>query len=244
MYIRFGGFGLSAHLYDGSLSSDTTSFYYAYQKEVRRVWQYWFDGIQQYHAAGNLGGVIIDVRNNGGGYVNDYKFALGALLPSGGWESHTMRVKNGSGRLDFGPLVPFIVKTYPEEHAVIDQRPIVVLANSRSVSMAENTTWGVKSQPNGCFIGTRTFGGLSALNTSTTDYSAVYSGAFGVQGSTPIYGYVPKYVCLYPQADGSLRPLESYGFEPDIDLPLDVKLWRSSQRDNQLEAAIDYIRSK
>ena len=244
VYMRLNSFYLTSSLEPSYVSSDTASMYYEYQMSVQRTWRHWFDTIQALDAAGTLGGVIFDVRNNGGGYVNDYKFALGALLPSGGWESHTMRVKNGSGRLDFGPLVPFIVKTYPEEHAVIDQRPIVVLANSRSVSMAENTTWGVKSQPNGCFIGTRTFGGLSALNTSTTDYSAVYSGAFGVQGSTPIYGYVPKYVCLYPQADGSLRPLESYGFEPDIDLPLDVKLWRSSQRDNQLEAAIDYIRSK
>lgn len=244
VYMRLNSFYLTSSLEPSYVSSDTASMYYAYQMSVQRTWRHWFDTIQALDADGTLGGVIFDVRNNGGGYVNDYKFVLGALLPAGGWESHTMRVKNGSGRLDFGPLVPFVVKTYPGEHAVIDQRPIVVLANTCSVSMAENTTWGVKSQPNGCFIGTRTYGGLSALNTAATDYSSVYSGAFGVQGTTPIYGYVPKYVCLYPQADGSLRPAESHGFDPDIEVPLDVNLWKSAQRDNQLEKAIDYIRSK
>ena len=89
MYIRFGGFGLTPHLLDSELSADTTSFYYAYQQEVRRVWHCWFDAIQQHHQAGDLGGVIIDVRNNKGGIVNDYQYVLGALLPSGGYAPST-----------------------------------------------------------------------------------------------------------------------------------------------------------
>ena len=203
--------------------------------------RYWFDTIQALHAAGELGGVIFDVRNNGGGYVNDYKFALGALLPSGGWESHTLRTKNGIGRLDFGPLTPFVVPTYPDEHVVITEEPVVVIANSNSVSLSENTTWGVMSQPNGCFVGTRTYGALSALNADPANYSDYYSGAFGVQGATPIYGYVPKFVCLYGE---DRHPVEGIGFEPDIETPLDVQLWQSQGRDNQLEAAIDYIRAR
>ena len=240
-YLRLGGFALSDYLPDEELSSDTTSMFYAYQLAVRKVWHQWFDTIQVLHANGQLGGVIIDVRNNGGGYTDDYQYVLGALLPSGGFESHTLRVKNGTGRLDFAPLTPFIMKTYPDEHAVISQEPIVVLANSHSVSLSENTTWGVKKQPNGHAIGTRTFGGLSALATNPKYYSQSYSGAFGVENETAVYGYVPKFVCLYPHKDGRLRPVEGFGFEPDEAVPFNRNLWDSQGRDNQLEKALDYI---
>lgn len=237
-YIRLSMFYLSDCLDPSNHSSDTTSLYYAYQKSVYRVWSRWFSKIQVLHAAGQLGGVVIDVRNNGGGLVDDYKYILGALLPSGGFHSHTLRVKNGTGRLDFAPLIPFVMSTYPTEHAVVSERPIVVLANSNSISLAENTTWGVLSQPNGYFVGTRTFGALNALNTDPDSYSEMYSGAFGEMGLTPFYGRLPKYVCLYGD---DLHSVEGHGFDPDLDLRLDVSLWTSEQRDNQLEAALDYV---
>lgn len=240
-YIRLGGFALTGHLKPESSLPDSTSLFYAYRNAVQRVWQSWFDAIQAHYAAGDLGGVILDVRNNGGGLVSDYQYFLGALLPSGGWSSHTLRVKNGCGRLDFAPLMPFVVSTYSGPHAVINERPIVVLANSNSVSLSENTTWGVLSQPNGYFIGTRTFGGLSALSDDPADYCANYSGTFGVRDVTPFYGYVPMFVCLY---DEDLHIVEGVGFSPDEDLPLDVQLWTSQGRDNQLERALDYIQSK
>lgn len=240
-YIRLGGFALTNHLKPESSLPDTTSMFYAYRQAVQQVWQSWFDAIQTHYAAGDLGGVILDVRNNGGGLVSDYQYYLGALLPSGGWESHTLRVKNGCGRLDFAPLTPFVVSTYSGPHAVITEQPIVVLANSNSVSLSENTTWGVISQPNGYFIGTRTYGGLSALSDDPAYYSTNYSGTFGKQDVTPFYGYVPMFVCLY---DKDLHIVESVGFSPNEDLPLDVQLWTSEGRDNQLERALDYIQSK
>lgn len=243
-YLRIGQFGLYQHLEQSSQSQDSASLYFAYQQAVKRVWKRWFDAIQLHHKAGDLGGVIIDVRNNPGGAVSDYQWVLGALLPSGGWQSHTLRVKNGVGRLDYGPLTPFNVATYEGEHEVINDRPIVVLANCKSVSMAENTTYGVKAQPNGCFIGTRTSGGLSALMPYPNHYSDHYTGAFGVENVTPIYGYVPKLVCMFPDEKGVLRIMEGHGFDPDIECPLDVNLWKSAGRDNQLEKAVDYIQGK
>ena len=240
VYLRIGAFGLSRHLEPAYKTTDTTTMYYAYQQAVNRVWQHWFDTIQSLHASGRLGGVIFDLRNNGGGLVNDYQYALGALLPSGGWHSHTLRVKNGTGRLDFAPLVPFSCPTYSGTHAIISEEPIVVLANSHSGSLAENTTWGVMNQPNGYFIGTRTYGALSALNPVPEAYSETYSGAFGVKNVTPIYGFLPKYVCLYGE---DLHVVEGHGFDPDENLPLDVDLWKSTGRDNQLERALDYVKN-
>ncbi len=241
VYLRFGAFYLSPHLVPYNITSDTTSMYYAYQMAVNRVWHNWFDAIQELHAAGQLGGVILDMRGNSGGMVNDFQFAMGALLPSGGWSGSKGRVKNGPGRLDFAPLVPLSFSTYEEEHAVINDVPIVVLANTASGSLAENTTWSVMCQPNGYFIGTRTYGALSALNVSPENYSQTYSGAFGVRRVTPIYGSLPKFVILYGD---DLHIAEGHGFDPDKEVVLDVNLYNSTGRDNQLESALDYIHSK
>lgn len=240
-YLRIGGFGLTQYMEQRMQSQNSTPLMQAYQEAVHRVWNNWFDTIQTLHQQGTLGGVIIDVRNNGGGYLNDYKFVLGALLPSGGFESHSLRMKTGSGRHDFGPMMPFVFPTLPVEHEVINDKPIIVLANTNSVSMAEMTTWGVKSQPNGCFVGMRTYGGLSALNPDARNYSDNYSGAFGVNQQTPIYGYVPKFIGFFPQHDGSLRILESIGFEPDIEVRFDTTLWSVYHRDNQLERALHRV---
>lgn len=242
MYLRLSTFVLTRHLEPSMRSTDTTSMYYAYQKQVESVWHKWFDAIRLYHSEGTLGGIIIDVRNNSGGYVNDYKYVIGALLPEGGYSPCMMRIKNGLGRLDYAPLMPFVMPTYSGEHAVITEEPVVVLANIQSGSMAEQTAWGAKTMPNGVFIGTRTWGGLSALNTDPADYSTSYSGAFGVQYETSIFGYVPKYVALYDvNNDGIYKVIEGIGITPDIEVPFDVDLYTSTGRDNQLEAAINYI---
>jgi hypothetical protein len=51
-------------------------------------------------------------------------------------------------------------------------------------------------------------------------------------------------VCFYPNKNGEYGVVEGYGFEPDIECPLDVNLWQTAGRDNQLEKALDYIHSK
>jgi len=238
-YLRFSGFGLTPHMTSSASSTENPTMYSAYQEAVKRVWHHWFDTIQVLHKSGQLGGVVFDMRNNTGGNLNDYQYVLGALLPSGGWDSHMLRLKNGSGRLDFAPLQPFTAPTYPEAHEVINDRPIVVLANCQSISMAEMTTWGVKSQPNGHFIGVRTYGALSGLSAEPESYSDNYSGAFGVQNVTPIWGYVPKLISLFGEQQ---QILEGVGITPDQEVHLDANMWMMQQRDNQLEAALDYIR--
>ncbi len=243
MYLRLGGFRLTSHLEPSMQTSDSATAYFAYQQDVIRVWHKWFDGIQSLHSEGRLGGVIIDVRNNNGGYVNDNKFVLGALLPSGGYKSCMLRMKTGIGRYDFAPVIPFELPTYPGEHAVITDEPVVVIGNVRSISMAEQTSWGVKTMANGALIGTRTFGALSALSPSPEAYSETYSGAFGESLKTAVYGYVPKYVALYDVAgDGHPQILEGKGISPTVEVVFDAQLYENTGRDNQLEAAIQYIK--
>ncbi len=203
--------------------------------QVAMVWQRWFDAIQYHHKAGDLKGVIIDLRSNNGGMINDFQYLLGALMPSGRYTSGYSRYKRGTSRFEYSVVMPHDMMTMTEEHVTVNE-PIVVLTNCRSVSMAEITTMSVKKLPNGKQIGTCTWGGLGGLSDAST-YSFNYSGHIGIQGETDVYGYVPQ--MTYLNDEGEI--LEGVGAQPDIECDFDEVLNLSTGRDTQYERAIDYI---
>ena len=240
-YLQFSDFNWTAY-FETSTFSSISDQGKQYVNQLVDVWQSWFDTIQVLHRNGQLGGVIIDIRTNGGGYVNDYKYVLGSLLPKGGFTACYSRFKRGAGRYDYSPLMPFVLGTYADTHEVIDDKPIVVLCNSYSVSMAEMTSRGVKKLENGTLIGTRTYGGLSAL-TSIESYSTEYAGTVGVKNSTPVYCYIPSMATFEMDEAGNKIQLEGIGITPDIEVALDWNLKKNQGRDTQLERALQFIRT-
>lgn len=239
-YLAFDGFKISAYIeptYIEGIFGGCNDATKALVKEIGDVWRSWFNAIQEHHQAGDLGGVIIDVRSNGGGFLNDSKYVLGALLPSGGFHDCDARFKRGSGRFDYSPLMPQVMPTMDSAHAEVTE-PIVVLCNCASVSMAEHTSYGAKLIENATLIGTRTWGGFSALS-SAEMYTENYAGHVGVQNETPVFCYLPQEVCF--TLDGKI--VEGYGIEPDIEIPLDVVTWSNGAGpDNQLDRALQHIR--
>lgn len=239
-YLRISSFRLSPWLDDAyfqEIIPDPLPTTLTYREQTIATWRAWMDAIASLKAAGQLKGVIIDLRSNGGGMMGDFQYATGALVPSGGYSFHKIRTKQGIGRYDYSPLMACVFKTLEEEHTVVDQEPVIVLCNSHSVSMAELNCAAVKSLPNGVLIGSRTWGGLSALNTDPSEYSRLYSGVVGVMNETPIFAYIPRMVSIFPE-DGIL---EGYGISPNVEIDLDLDLLKNESRDNQLEHAIDFI---
>ena len=240
-YLAFDGFMLSAYLMPeiqqelfGTPSESTQKVI----DELASVWQAWFNAIQTHHKAGDLGGVIIDVRNNGGGILYDFQYVLGALLPSGNVHNTNARFKRGTGRLDYSSIMPQMMPTYPDEHVTVTE-PIVTLCNVASVSMAEHTSYGTKILENGTLIGTRTWGGFSALSSGEV-YSTNYAGYVGIADVTPVFCYMPLELAMTKDNE----VLESKGVTPDIEVKWDATLFQTTGRDNQLEKAIDYIKNK
>lgn len=240
-YLTFDSFVLSAYVYPEytkQIFGTPSPQAQAVIDEVAGTWQAWFDAIQTHHKAGDLGGVIIDIRSNGGGFMNDYQYVLGALLPSGGYQVSNARFKRGTGRYDYSPVISQFMPTMDGEHVVVTE-PIVALCNCASVSMAEQTSMGVKLLSNGTLIGTRTWGGFSAL-VPNEKYSDNYSGYVGVRDETPVFCFVPQEVAI--TLDGQI--LEGYGVTPDIEIPMDVATWMmGAGPDNQLDRALQYIRN-
>lgn len=197
-------------------------------------------------------GVIVDVRNNGGGYLWDMFTVLGPLLKE---DIHVLdtKTKMGLGRLDYGEWIPWTAQVttqrqigkllnYSEqlpETDCIGNRQLVLLIDSWSVSMSEMTAVPVKNLPYATVIGQRTFGGLGPL-TSETHFS--FSGQFGDMNleDTSYSVYTSTWLSRTP--DGEL--LEGIGVTPDIPVVLDLERFTKQHIDDQLEYAIDFLHGK
>src|SRR6202000_1814744 len=73
------------------------------------------------------------------------------------------REKSGNGRLDYTPWAP--AAAMPQNGSFQFTRPIVVLTDQNSESMAEMTTMAIKSLPNSYIIGDTTWGANGPLRT-------------------------------------------------------------------------------
>lgn len=89
-------------------------------------------------------GVILDLRNNGGGYLNAAIDVSSLFIPEGPIVSIDARTK---------PLT-----TYDAENIAAPQLPLAVLVNEYTASASEITSGAIQDSGAGVLIGTRTFG--------------------------------------------------------------------------------------
>ena len=190
-YLYFSQFALSPYLSDWSefgFFDSASQAVLAQNQAIVDVWNNWFDQIQEMKKNGTLKGVIIDLRSNGGGYLYDSQFVLGALLPQD-IQTGYIREKSGVGRYDYGTMLPKELPALSDPHETITE-PIVVLTNCMSVSMSEMTAMGAKVVSNGCVIGKRSWGATASLYDDPIFYSIAYAGCIGEQDVTPVYVYL------------------------------------------------------
>lgn len=163
-----------------------------------------------YAAGKDKEGLIIDVRDNGGGWTADI------LLSSLTAPRHAKTQPRGVDPSD----VP--EDAYPRDRRLIYAwtRPINVLINQNSFSNAEIFAHAVKTARRGRLIGTATFGGvISTGGTTLIDGTSV---------RLPFRGwYLP---------DGTDQ--ENNGARPDVDVPQTPED-EANDRDRQLEAAVE-----
>lgn len=165
-------------------------------------------------------GIIIDVRNNGGGsmsYVEDIACRFVSERTLAGYLCH----KDGPGHDDFSE--PFAYYFTPPAGHLVWQKPVAVLCNRSTFSAANNFVSVMKYFPNVTVIGATTGGG------SGMPLSYTLPNGWGVRMSAS-----PVYDCR--------MQLSEHGVDPTPGFALDFSPEESAQgRDPILDLAISHL---
>ncbi len=186
-----------------------------------KIWSFDTDVYNQFKVefdklkAKNINGLVIDVRNNPGGLVNDTIKILQLMLP----------------KCD---LIKLVYKDSSEKVYKCDGKneiniPLVVLTNSRSASASEILSGAIKDSNKGIIIGNKTFGKGIVQEVEKLDES----GALSIT------------VAKYYTASGIEIHKNGIEPNIVVDLPEDVKndSMIPYDKDTQLKRAIEYIKN-
>lgn len=179
--------------------------------------------------------IIIDLRNNNGGYLNTISPLIGSLLREDVHWGYS-RVKEGLGRLDYSAWTKFTL--HPHEYHLNKEKPIVVLAGCHSISCAEISTYAIQSLPYGTFIGERTYGATCPL--TNVSQQMFYSGTLGDENLTKCNYYI--YTSYMRLSNRDYKDFEGIGVTPDIEVPYNTDSIYNYRQDPQLNAALRFLR--
>ncbi|MDB5089456.1 MAG: hypothetical protein JWR09_3450 [Mucilaginibacter sp.] len=193
---------------------------------VQSVLKYFFNTLA--NLSPRIKGIIIDVRNNSGGNIEDLNFFLGRLIVKPLQFGYT-RYKSGNGKLQYTPWINASV--LPQTGAKAINIPIIALADNYSISLAEAITMAIHAMPNGTFVGETTWGATGPI----TNNSIYNDGQFTVGDFLSVYTSSAEFKYI----DG--KSYEGKGFPPDINVPYNFNLLYNGI-DVQLEKAINLIK--
>ena len=142
----------------------------------RPVIKNFFDNIHK----SNCDGVILDLRNNRGGNLEDVDFLVGQFTSKPMLFGYA-RYKSGVGRLDYTPPLPLNITQ--QTGATDFKKPIVILADIYSAALSEVVMQVFKALPGAkvMVVGEHTYGtsGLFTGNDISTNGGTFGLGAFG-----------------------------------------------------------------
>ncbi|MBB6498829.1 S41 family peptidase [Pedobacter cryoconitis] len=171
----------------------------------------------------NTAGVIIDLRDNTGGDLQDLNFFSGRFINTP-LQYGSSRYKSNNNPLDYTSWMPALVTPVAGSKPYTGK--IVVLVNMYSISMAELTTMALKAMPNTTVIGERTYG----ANGSLTAEADLNGGSFTIGD----FAVIKTASAVFKFKDNQIY--EGLGFPPDILVPYDQS-GVAAYTDKQLEKA-------
>ncbi|MCD7061449.1 S41 family peptidase [Pelagibacterium xiamenense] len=140
-------------------------------------------------------GIILDLRNNPGGLVDQAHFVADAFLSQGSVVLTRGRVDSQSARYDARP---------DDLDAMLEDVPVIVLINGGSASAAEIVAGALQDHGRATLVGTRSFGKGSVQ-------SIIPLGIDGAMRLTTARYYTPNN-----------RSIQALGINPDIEIFQDV----------------------
>ena len=202
-----------------------TSYEAANSNGVKSALQFFINYL--HNPPSDFKGVVVDVRGNPGGSIQDLNFLVGNMITSKLKIGYT-RYKNGNGRLDYTPWADAIVT--PQAGAKSVTVPVVALTDIWSTSMAELTSMAIHTLPNGHTVGELTWGANGPL----TQNEILNGGQFTAANFTFVY----TSSSMFKYINGNIY--EGKGFPPDYPVPFDLNAFQTTG-DTQLEKALSLM---
>jgi len=198
-------------------------------RPCRPVMKNFFGEIQK----SNCDAVIVDLRNNRGGNLEDIDFLVGQFTS----KSYTFgyaRTKSGSGRLDYGPLVPMTVT--PQAGAKDFNKPIILLTDMYSAALCETVINAFRALPGTSVtvVGERSYGAAGFINGNDIQTNG---------GSFNIGSFATVRLSNTASQDKN-HEFNFSGIAPDIEVKYNtssIQQMTSSGIDIQVEKAIQFI---
>lgn len=168
-------------------------------------------------------GIVIDLRNNGGGYADFFQEFMGLFFASDKTVGY-IQTRIGYSRYDLGPWKEYNLGTYNSSLTEDYQGRVAVITNGFSVSCSELTTITTKLLPNSKRFGSTTFGATCALGSRDLYHSGQYDHGTLTVRTTSV---------RYKAPDGT--SYETVGIVPDVEIPL------NTTTDDRFKAAVNWV---
>jgi len=179
----------------------------------------------------NPGGLVLDLRNNGGGLrdmatqISRHFIQEGLILSEKSRRAETNWRYTDGGATLITEINGQVYRSAIAQQGLATKIPLVVLVNRGTASAAEILAGAIQDAGRAPLIGEQTFGKGSVFG----DYSLSNGGSLHV---TSGYWYTPKG-----------RQINGQGLTPDIVVPL-TQEDRQAGRDPQLDRAVEYLRTQ
>lgn len=167
-------------------------------------------------------GMILDIRGNGGGSLENVVHLL-SIMPSNGQHLYDSQIRSGRGHDDFGPLQPTYAPIVSENSMF--NKPVIVLVDKGCYSAASVFAICTQAYDNITLMGDTTSGGLGL----------------------PLTGVLPNgWQYRFPVTRTIALDGQNYenGVPPDVYLRLDKQMLHDEGRDNVIDSACARILSR
>lgn len=203
------------NLKDSSLANDTIMYLRLSQfgDNTNQDWQNLINSLIPEVNKGEVKGIVLDLRNNPGGYLTDAQFVAGEFLPEG----TTVVMEEGAS----GDRTSLAVN---RKGQLVNNIPVVVLINKGSASAAEIVSGALRDNNRAKLVGDTSFG------------KGTVQEALDLGEGAGLHVTVAKW--LTPNGTWVGRGVDGAGLTPDVSVSLDEK---DPSHDSQLEKAIQTV---
>jgi carboxyl-terminal processing protease len=211
--LRIGVINVPSFYQDYNARASGADDYRSTTRDVRRL-------IEEFKKDGGIDGLVLDLRENGGGHLTEAIGLVNLFVPAG----PVVQLRETGGRVE-------VLES--EDKGVAYDGPLTVLVDRFSASASEIFAAAMQDYGRGLVIGQETYGKGSVQNLYPLDRYAL--------GQDPGYGQLTVTIGMYYRVTGDST--QNRGVQPDIRLPSAISIEEVGESSRESALPWNRIRS-